>query len=121
MSWQSKRRFLSFFAIAVLPVQLWAQIPATHKQGSTRGFLVLKSAEGKVIGVGDQIQVIQGDQVRSRLVLHFGDGSVDDELSIFTQTSTFQLISDHHTQKGPSFPEPLDLTLDVRDHKVTWV
>lgn len=114
-------RLLLYIAGFVSIFPLRAQIPATHKQGTSHGFLLIKSAEGKMIGVGDQIQVIKGSEVRSRLVLHFRDGSVDDELSIFTQTSTFKLISDHHVQKGPSFPEPLDLTIDVAGHKATWV
>jgi hypothetical protein len=29
---------------------------------------LLKSAHGKVIGVGDQVNVVQGNQVRSRLI-----------------------------------------------------
>ena len=114
-------RLLPCIAGLVLSFSLRAQIPATHKQGTSHGFLVVKSAEGKIIGVGDQIQIIRGNEVRSRLVLHFNDGSVDDEVSIFSQNSTFQLISDHHVQKGPSFPQPLDLTIDVARHKATWV
>ncbi|HYZ74768.1 MAG TPA: hypothetical protein VE641_16935 [Chthoniobacterales bacterium] len=71
--------------------------------------------------MGEQIQVVKGNQVRSRLVLHFRDGSVDDEVSVFNQTSTFQLVSDHHIQKGPSFPEPMDLTIDIPGRKATWL
>lgn len=113
------QRLALIFSFAV-SCSFAVQIPATHKQGSTHGFLVVKSAEGKVIGIGDQIQVVHGDQVRSRLVLHFRDGSVDDEVTIFKQNATFQLLSDHHIQKGPSFPQPMDLTLDIAKKKATW-
>jgi hypothetical protein len=95
-------------------------ITAIHKQGSMCGYLVLKSAGGKIIGVGDQVSVAQGDQVRSRLVFRFNDGSVDEENTVFKQGKTFQLITDHHVQKGPSFPDPLDMTVNVPARRVTW-
>jgi hypothetical protein len=78
------------------------------------GFLLLKSSEGKVIAVGDMIQVAHGARVRSRLVFHFIDGSLDDEMTVYVQRQGFQLLSDHHIQKGPSFPKPLDLAVDVK-------
>jgi hypothetical protein len=95
-------------------------IPAKEKQGAMHGYLLLKSAEGKIIAVGDQINFVQGNQVRSRLVLHFRDGSIDDEVSVFRQGTVFQLVSDHHIQKGPSFPEPVDVAVNVPEGKVTW-
>jgi len=84
------------------------------------GFLLLKSAEGKVIAVGDEISVAKGNQVHSRLTFHFRDGSIDDETTVFKQGSVFQLVSDRHVQKGPSFPEPLDLAVNVPAGEVTW-
>lgn len=83
------------------------------------GFLLLKSPDGNVIAVGDLICVAHGDLVRSRLVFHFHDGSVDDEITVFRQRSTFQLISDHHVQRGPSYPQPIDLMLNARTGEVT--
>jgi hypothetical protein len=95
-------------------------IPVKEKQGATRGFLALRSTDGKVIAEADQIGVVEGKLVRSRLTFHFRDGSIDDETTVFKQGAVFQLISDHHIQKGPSFPEPLDLTVNVPAGKVTW-
>jgi hypothetical protein len=95
-------------------------IPATHKQGSVHGFLLLKTNGGRVIAIGDQVNVIRGDKVHSRLVFRFLDGSIDDESTVFRQGSVFQLISDHHIQKGPSFPEPVDVAVDVPAGAVTW-
>jgi hypothetical protein len=95
-------------------------IPVKERQGAMHGFLVLKSTQGRVIAVGDQLSVVKRNQVRSRLTFHFRDGSIDDERSVFEQGAIFQLVSDHHVQKGPSFPEPLDLTLNVPIGKVTW-
>jgi hypothetical protein len=84
------------------------------------GFLVLKSADGKTIAVGDVIQVAHGRQVRSRMVFHFHDGSLDDDTTVFVQGRVLKLISDHHIQKGPSFPKPLDLAIDVTTSEATW-
>ena len=95
-------------------------IPAKYKQGSTYGFLLLKSADGKVIAVGDQVNVVHGNQMRSRLIFHFRDGSIDDETTVFRQGGVFDLVSDRHIQKGPSFPQPLDLAVNVEDQQVTW-
>jgi hypothetical protein len=44
-------------------------------------------------------------------VFRFKDGSVHDETAVFSQTKVFRLLSDHLVQKGPSFPQPLDMTI----------
>lgn len=95
-------------------------VEAKHKQGSNHGFLLLKSPEGKVIAVGDDVIIAHGVNVRSHLVFHFHDGSVDDEVTVFRQAKVLQLISDHHIQRGPSFPQPLDIALNVPRGEVTW-
>ena len=95
-------------------------IPVMQRQGAMHGFLVLRSPEGKIIATGDQVNAVKGNEVHSRLTFHFRDGSIDDETSVFRQTSTFQLLSDHHVQKGPSFPEPQNVSVDVQSGKVTW-
>jgi hypothetical protein len=95
-------------------------IPATLRQGSLHGFLLLKNQDGKVIAAGDQIDTVRGNTIRSELVFHFGDGSIDDEITVYRQGRTFALLRDHHIQKGPSFPQPLDMTIDVPRGEVTW-
>ena len=84
-----------------------------HMQGSTHEFLLLKSSEGKPIAVGDMVQVAHGPLVHSHLVFHFRDGSIDDETTVYRQGRVFQLLRDRHIQRGPSFPKPLDLTVNV--------
>ena len=69
--------------------------------------------------MGDLVQIAHGDRVVSRLTFHFRDGSLDDETPIFSQHKTFQLISDHHIQRGPSFPKPLDLLVNAVTDQVT--
>jgi len=41
--------------------------------------------------------------VTSRTLFHFKDGSINDETTVFGKRHTFQLISDHRSQKGSSF------------------
>jgi hypothetical protein len=105
---------------SVLPHAFGEAIPATHKQGSMHGFLLVKSDDGKTIAIGDQINVVRGDEIHSSLVFHFRDGSIDEEITTFRQASTFQLLSDRHIQKGPSFPQPLDVRINVPAREVTW-
>lgn len=90
-----------------------------HKQGTIRGFLVLRSMEGKTLASGDLIQVVRGDRLISSLIFHFKDGSIDDETTVFSQHREFRLLSDHHVQKGPSFPHPMDVLIDASSGQVT--
>ena len=89
-----------------------------HPEGTLHGFLAVRSQEGRIIASGDLIQFVRGDQVISRLIFHFKDGSIDDETTVFSQRGNFRFISDHHIQKGPSFPHPIDLSIDSRNNEV---
>jgi hypothetical protein len=88
-------------------------------EGTVHGFLALRSTEGRMLAVGDLFQVVRRDRVTSRLLFRFKDGSVDDETAVFSQRGNFQLIADHHIQKGPSFPQPMDLSIDVPSGQIT--
>jgi hypothetical protein len=83
-----------------------------HVEGSAHGFLVLRTLGGTAIADGDMIQFAVGNRVTNRLVFHFKDGSLHDETTVFSQGREFRLLSDHLVQKGPAFPQPLDLTID---------
>jgi hypothetical protein len=80
----------------------------------------LKTLEGVSLAVGESTQTVRGDRVTSRLIFHFRDGSIDDDLTIFTQRGTFRLISDHHVQRGPTFPKPIDFLIDAVSGLVTF-
>ena len=88
-------------------------IPVRHPQGSAHGFVEVTTVDGTRLGVGDLLQKMSGSVVTSRLVLHFFDGSLDDETTVYSQRGSFRFISDHHVQHGPSFPTPTDVTLDA--------
>ena len=83
------------------------------------GFLQLRSQEGRILASGDSVQVSHGDEVTTRTLFNFKDGSVDDETTVFSQRGALRLISDRHLQKGPSFPHPMDVLIDARKRQVT--
>lgn len=94
-------------------------VAVRRTQGTLHGFLILKTLENTTIAAGDLVQVAHGNRVTARLTYHFRDGSLDDETTVFTQSGTFRLISDHHIQRGPSFPHPLDVSIDAASGQIT--
>ena len=80
-------------------------------EGVTRGFLTVHALDGKSLGQGDISQVAHGGRVESRMVLRFQDGSLHDEQVAFTQDKSFALVSYKLVQKGPSFPEAMEVSL----------
>jgi hypothetical protein len=94
-------------------------VAVRYPEGVVRGFLVLRGADGPVLANGDLIQFSRGDRVTSRLVFHFRDGSLQDETSVYTERERFQLVSDHLIQSGPSFPHPMEVSIDAEGGRVT--
>lgn len=113
-------------ALGVLAVLLPHSIPLSaepvavrFQEGSVHGYLALRSLDGKLLAAGDLIQVAHGDRLTVHLVYRFKDGSVDDDTAVATQDGHFHLISDHHIQRGPSFPTPVDVTITTASGEVT--
>jgi hypothetical protein len=79
-------------------------IAVRHIEGTVRGFLALHTLEGETLATGDLVQVVDGDRMTSHLMFRFKDGSIDDEITVYSQRDVFRLVSNHHVQKGPSFP-----------------
>ena len=90
-----------------------APIPVRYPQGSQHGFVALRTLDGKRIATGDVMQAVRDNVVTSELIFHFRDGSIDDDTTVFSQRGVFRLISDHHIQRGPSFPKPSDVLIDA--------
>ncbi|HEY6211981.1 MAG TPA: hypothetical protein VIW45_06830 [Vicinamibacterales bacterium] len=90
-----------------------------HTEGIVHGFLVERTLEGATIANGDLLQTAQGERVTARLVFRFKDGSIHDDTAVFSQRQRFRMISDHLIQKGPTFPQPLDLTIDAASGQAT--
>jgi hypothetical protein len=88
---------------------LKSQTIVIKKEGFSRGFLIMKSLDGKIIADGEQTQTTRGNQVTTRAVFHFKDGSIQDETTVFSQHPHLALVSDHIIQRGPSFKESVDV------------
>ncbi len=114
-------RSVSFLIVSILlTADLHADpVPVRHRQGSAHGFVALQTLEGIRIATGDMTQIVHGDRVTSRIVFRFRDGSIDDDITVFSQRGVFRLISDHHIQRGPSFPKPIDVLIDVVTGQIT--
>ena len=87
-------------------------------QGTSHGFLLLRTEEGKTIALGDSISSSRHGVITGRLVFHFKDGSLDDDQVTYTQDKIFHLLHEHHIQKGPSFPKATDIEIDSKSGTV---
>lgn len=111
------RRALAVLAVLAGPLlaagALHAQPVATrYPEGVVHGFLALRTLEGENLAGGDLIQTVRGNRITSRIVFHFPDGSLHDESAVFTQGRRFSLQSYRLVQKGPKFPQPLDVKVE---------
>lgn len=89
-----------------------APIPVRYLEGVTHGFLVLRAPGGEILAEGDLLQVVRPEGVDSRLAFRFRDGSTYDETVLFTQQKVFTLQRYRLVQRGPTFPEELEVTIE---------
>jgi hypothetical protein len=116
------RLFLTLSAVAVAcSVTLSGEpVQVRHTEGIVHGFLALRTLDGATVADGDLIQLARGTRVTVRLTFHFKDGSVHDETAVYSQRGQFRLVSDHLVQKGPTFPQPLDMTINAGNVTVRY-
>jgi len=93
-------------------------IAVRHVQGYVHGFLVLKDKDDKTLASGDLIQLPGRNRVTATLTLHFADGSLYEETSVFSQSRTYRLLSYKQVMKGPAFKTPETLSLDASSGNV---
>lgn len=86
-------------------------VPVRYAEGTVHGFLELETATGELLAHGDLLQVAKDRAIESRMVFHFSDESVFEELVTFTQHGVFTMQNYRLIQKGPAFTEDLDATL----------
>jgi hypothetical protein len=96
-----------------------AQVAVRHTEGDVHGFFVVKTLQGRTLADGDMTQVSHGERVTTRLMIQFKDGSVHDETAVFSERHSFRLLNYHLVQKGPSFPHPIELSMDGSTGQVT--
>ncbi len=88
-------------------------IPVRFPEGIAHGFLLVRSLAGEIIGQGEMTQVVkEGDLVESHLVFTFKDGSLHDEKVTFSQQRKFTMLRYHLVQRGPSFPDQIEVSID---------
>jgi hypothetical protein len=109
---------LKLLLAAFLPITLAIaaqaeQIPVRHIQLPRHEFMVARSENGQVIARAEFTETVEGDEVTMRLTYRFVDGSIDDETTTYRQQGTFQLIRNHHIQKGPFFASPVDFAVEA--------
>lgn len=106
----------------LLAATLLAQ-PVTVRQmeGEVRGFLVLKSQDGKVVAQGDSLQTARNGRIVYHSIYRFHDGSVQDETTVFSERGQFRVLTDHLIQKGPTFKEAIDMRVNTASGQVTVV
>ena len=99
-------------ALLATPVEA-APVSVRFPEGVTHGFLLVRSLAGDIVGHGEITQMVsEGDLLESQLVFRFKDGSLHDEKVAFSQQRVFTLITYRLVQRGPSFPEQLDVSID---------
>src|SRR6266403_4087997 len=115
-----------FRMLAILLACVFETIPTTgdqvrvrHMEGLMHGFLALRTLDGNRLADGEMIQVPQGDRITSRLTVRFKDGSLYDDTTIFSQRGAFRVLSDHLVQRGPSFKQPMETSIDASSGQIT--
>jgi hypothetical protein len=93
-------------------------VPVRRVQGYLHGYVVLKDLDNKILASGDMIQTTSGGRVTATFVLHFKDGSLYQETSVFSQRRTYQLLTYKQVRKGPAFKTQESLSLDTSTGKV---
>jgi hypothetical protein len=90
-----------------------APVAVRFSEGLTHGFLLVRSAAGEIVAHGELTQIVkEGGLAESRLVFRFNDGSLHDEKVAFSQQRVFTLVRYQLTQRGPSFPQQMDVVID---------
>jgi hypothetical protein len=99
-------RLLGILLALVCGVAFSASPPVRVRfpEATTRGFLAVRTPAGAQIGNGELRQVVRGDEIDSRLILRFKDGSVHDEATTYSQRGVLRLEAYSLAQRGPSFP-----------------
>jgi len=87
-------------------------VPVRHIQGYIHGFIVLKDSTDRILASGDVTQDPADNRVTSIFSLHFKDGSLYQETSVFSQQKVFRLLRYKQIQRGPSFKTPHTFSFD---------
>ena len=101
------------------PSLIGEQVPVRHLEGRIHGFLVLRDSEDNLLASGSLLQNVTGSRVTTELSFSFKDGSVHQEIAVFSQRRVFQLLTYRLVQKGPTFKRPMNMSLNTSTGQVT--
>jgi len=87
-------------------------VPVRFLEGSLHGFLALRSIDGALVAEGDLLQIVRDGQVEKRMDFRFKDGSVLAESVVFTQETVYTMQSYGLVQRGPTFEEDMEISLE---------
>jgi hypothetical protein len=127
MKRKSARGFFAEWVAGLLAVVLLGasysaqgqELKLKYRTGFEHGFVILRDTAGAILASGELTQVPSNRRITLYVVLHFRDGSIDDETTLYSQGETLRLISDRHIQTGKSFPHPCDVMIDVPGQQVS--
>ena len=80
-------------------------------RGGPHPWLPCSRRNGVLIASGDLLQAVRGGEVESRMLFHFKDGSLFDEMVMFTQQHVFTLQSYRLVQRGPAFTDDTEISM----------
>jgi hypothetical protein len=97
--------------VLVVDVAHAAPIAVRYAEGLTRGYMLLRDTNGKILANGDLVQVAKGDEIEKRMTFRFKDGSLYDERVTYKDHEVFRLQKYELTQHGPAFDHDLEVSL----------
>ena len=110
-AWPLRRLAAPASVLVLIAMASAAADPVTVRspEGTTHGFLLLRSLQGQTLAHGELVAVPHGDRMESRLTWRFRDGSLQDEVVTYLQRPVLKLLSYKQIQRGPSFPGDLEV------------
>ena len=94
-------------------------VAVRYHEATAHGFVVVHSDNDQRLAAGEMTQTTNGARVTARLTLHFKDGSLYDETTVYSQDATFHLLTNHVRERGPTFPKPTDEYIEVQKGEVS--
>jgi hypothetical protein len=88
-------------------------VQVRYPEATTHGFLEMRNRARGIVVHGELLQRPRNGAIESRMLFHFADGSLLDEVVTFTQRGIFAMREYHLIQRGPLFTRDLDATLSA--------
>lgn len=102
----------SIWILALIAASAAADPVTIHfPDGTTHGFLVLRSLKGQILAHGELLAFPRADRMESRLTWRFRDGSLQDEIVTYLQKPVLKLLTYKQIQRGPSFPADVEVSV----------